>query len=547
MPARGNLLRREALYAPSAIDRPSQLIHLRDTQALTFLLDILASGTAGSRPAYLPTPAQFAVAVTCLVHPATTTRARTPEEKDAPAAALRLLRLVNKQIGPKAARFGAAFAFTHFESSRHGATRRRGDEGEETSQLNEDTVPLNLELGQSGALWSRTEDFWQAVGWAFNCSVLHPARWEVWRLWLEFMCEVLEDDWNERLRRVESARQAGSEKSEEKLKRPLRKSLLFRYIEGGSAGYGQNRRILRAIFADGGPGAVGEFREVFHKELKSLNRDANEENIKKREAAVNINEGQFGDYLTDDNDDSGEETSTSKQAHPRPQRASKRPRRSTHLRPDPTSTPPPPTPQTTGLTLLGGPTSLSLRQRLLTLLTHASDTLPATFIPLDDLYHLFVENIRHLPLPIYQTFLAPTTLPHFTSPQQITLAEYILSRILESSAPRHVEPFLTAENLVSSYLPYTAGSGNIADNAKVSIALETMVVLLAQGGMLVVTDGLRDAVQRGIVARGHKAQGDGRKRESGQRDEEGELVWLVESAERLMFLVEEIVPQKGMA
>ena len=64
----------------------------------------------------------------------------------------------------------------------------------------DESMPLNDILGNEESLWSRADDFWHAVGWAFNCSVRYPGRWERWRIWLELMCDVLQDDWNERER-----------------------------------------------------------------------------------------------------------------------------------------------------------------------------------------------------------------------------------------------------------------------------------------------------------------------------------------------------------
>ncbi|RHZ74752.1 hypothetical protein CDV55_109204 [Aspergillus turcosus] len=537
--------RRRAVSAPIS---PKKGYPLRThTQALSLLLNILSPGAIASGPVYVPSTQHLAVAATFLVHPSTTSRAKTAEEEEAPNAALRLLRLTNTLVGPISARFTAAFAFNHFESSRQGTRRRVEDDENANGDIsNDDTRTLNIDLCQSASLWSRAEDFWHAVGWAFNCSVLHPERWARWQIWLQFMCEVLEDDWNER------KRQSTAAADDEARRKILQKSLIYRYIAGGSAPYGRNRRILRAIFADGGSASVNEFREVFHKELKTPKRESN--NIKKREGEVNIDEDQFGDYLSKDEDESDATDSAAPVPTParRPTRQSKRSRRGA-AKDTPTTdavTADTDTPSTLqvqvhgGVSLLGGFQSLILRQRLLHILSAVSQDLPSSFATLEELYHLFVENIRHLPLPIYQAFVSPFVLPHFSPAAQTTLCEFLLFRMRENAAPDTDEEYLNQSKLEECFLPYAASTPSIVDNAKMSIALEALLVLLADSDMLTVTPELKAAVQEGIMARAEKVQVETRKNQASRKTEDIEWCWLLESGERLMFLVDEVLSQK---
>ncbi|ODM22797.1 hypothetical protein SI65_00386 [Aspergillus cristatus] len=518
------------------------------TQALNLLINIITSGTVASGPVFVPSPPLLAVAATFLVHPSTTTRARSPEEQEAPSAALRLLRLTNTLVGPITARFDTAFAFTHFEASRHGGIRRRASEDEGTSgneMLRNEWKLLNTELGQSSAVWSRAEDFWHAVGWAFNCSVLHPERWERWQVWLQFMCEVLEDDWNERKRHVErEVSGAGNGKEKKRLRQNiLQQSLIFQYIDGSSGSYGRNRRILRAIFADGTSGSVNEFREVFRNELKQLKRD--QENIKKREAEVNIDEEQYGDYMTKDEDESeeGDGATDNPMTTERRSKRTRRRTRNTTAEQQPTAT------VTTNntlyshgtLSLLGGLPSLALRQRLLHLLSAVSESLPDIFTTLEELYHLFIENIRHLPLPIYQSFISPHVLPHFSAAAQTTLCEFLLFRLRESTAPETEEEYLSQTKLEQCFLPYAASTASVVDNTKMALALEALVMLLAESEMLKVTPELRTAVEDGIMARAERAQ-DVKRNQSSKQVEDIEWCWLIESGERLLFMINELVP-----
>ncbi|GES60976.1 hypothetical protein ABOM_004423 [Aspergillus terreus] len=537
------------------------------TQALNLLLNILASSAVADTPTFIPSPQHLAVAATLLVHPSTTTRAKTAEEEEAPSVSLQLLRLTNSLVGPVAADFGSAFVFTHFDSSRRGRQRRAEDEHSTDGNIK----PLNLDLGQSASIWSRAEDFWHAVGWAFNCSVRHRERWAAWQLWLEFMCELLEADWSERVNlqrlRDETASEdaattstGNTRKKKNSDKQILKESMIFRYISEGAGGYGQHRRILRAIFADGGAGAVSEFREVFHNELKQLKRD--KQNVKKREIEVNIDEEQYGDYLTDDDDeddddnnttnDDPSETSTSTPAEPasnRPGRQTKRPRRGTRPSKDPSAKDDAVAAALSlaaayaldDASLLGGLPALALRQRLLHLLSEVSENLPDAFIGLEKLYHLFVENIRHLPLPVFQAFVSPAVLPHFSPAAQTTLCEVLLFRMRESAAPDTDELYLTQAKLEHCFLPYAASTPSIADNTKVSIALEALLILLADNDMLKITPQLREAVEAGVLNRVDRVQVETKKSLANRQKEDVEWSWLLESGDRLMYLVNDLL------
>ncbi|KAL1886516.1 hypothetical protein Plec18167_000447 [Paecilomyces lecythidis] len=514
------------------------------TQALDLLLSILTSGTVASGTAFIPSPQHLALAATFIVHPSTTTRAKTTEEREAANAALRLLRLTNTLVGPIAAKLDTAFSFRRFDSSsRHGGRRRADDSAASRELRDEETEPLNLEMGQNGSLWFRAEDFWHAVGWAFNCSVLHPKRWERWQLWLQFMCEVLEDDWNERIKQLEEM-DTGTEPAtpSRRRERLLKQSMIYRYLASGSAGHGQNRRILRAIFADGSGNAKNEFCEIFKNELKEPKRD--EETLKKRQANVNIDQDEYGDYLSKDEDESDETDTTSRM---RP----KRPRR-TKNKDQPEDIPDVAVIITNsvsdtlyangGVSSFGGFQSLALRQRLLHILSMVAEHMPKTFMPLEELYHLFVENIRHLPLPAFQSFVSPNVLPHFSPAEHSTLCEFLLFRMRESDAPDTDEPYLNQKKLEECYLPWAANTTTAVDNAKMSILLESLLSLLAQDGLLSITEELKQAVVEGIQARTDKAQDEIRRNQNRRNAEDIEWCWLIESGERLIFLVEDILP-----
>ncbi|RDW81136.1 uncharacterized protein DSM5745_04693 [Aspergillus mulundensis] len=506
-------------------------------EALRLLINTLSTDSNTDIPVFTPSPQHLALAATFLVHPSTTARLKTDEEQETPHVSLRMLHLVNNLVGPVNARFDLAFKFKHFEASRHGGRRyidgtsRKLTNSERKINLDED---IPIELAQSASVWSRAEDFWHAVGWAFNCAVLHPARWKYWRIWLEFMCQVLEDDWVQRQRIMEQ-----DPSHDDQI---LKDSIIVNYIVNSHAGFGRDRRILRAIFADGGASAVNEFREVFRKELKlSRKKENKDKDSRKRGAAVNVDADEYGDfYVSTDREDEGSS----------PGRGSKRPCRGAAARtkndaaiptpnPIPDSTIPDPTPSSS---LLGDMASLALRQRLCHLLSIVSNSFPKMFMRLLDLYQLFVENIRHLPLPIYQAFVSPLALTHSIPADCSTLCELLLFGLRDSSAADSDEQYLTQSKLETCFLPYAAASSSLSDNVKMSITLEALLVLLADGNMIQVTEETKQLTKKGIIRRAEKAQHETRKNQVARMSEDLEWAWLGESAERLTFLVEEVIP-----
>lgn len=492
-------------------------------------------------PVFVPAPQHLALAATLLVHPTTTTLAKSREEEDAASAALQLLRLTLQLAGPISAKFNIAFTFTHFDSSRHGRQWR----GEETTTSatgydNDDNTPLNLDLAKSKSIWSRAEDFWHVVGWTFNCSVLYPQRWERWLVWLEFMCWAMEVDWKRR----EVISSASDMDVPEGV---MKDSLIWKFIAPDSAVYGRDRRILRAIFADGSPASLTEFREIFKNELKEPQQE-NETPNKKKRAEVNIDADEYGDYLLQDDDESDTQD---KSIRTRPKRARRGTRAADHtvkgtLEEEESRRWADEVRSKGVIASYGGFQSLALRQRLLSLLTKVSLAIPKAFMSPNDLYHLFVENIRHLPLPVFQAFVSPTTLPWMSPDAQSTLCEALIWRMRESSGPHSNDAFLHQKKLQECYLPYAANTASAVDNAKISILLESLIVLLARNDSLRNTPLLREAVVTGNERRIAKAEAEIRRNKASRKLEDEEWSWLVESADRLLYLVQDILPKEDL-
>ncbi len=487
----------------------SRNLTVSDIPAINFLISLLTAGNTlnSPTPAFLPPAQHLALAATLVVHPNLTTRAKSQDHSEAANLALRYLRLVVQLVGPVNGDLQDAFAFWGVgTSSRRGGSGRRRT-GEDVSPTNDTLNSINSELATTGALWSRVEDFWQVVGWAFNCSILHKNRWERWSLWLEYMIEVLEKDWDIRGEEI-----GNSDMDKDDDQNPREQSMIVMYLSSEGATTNREKKILRAVFADASPRTLAEFPEVWRNETKELKKDGA---VKKREARIDIEEDNYGDYVEEDEDSDLEDNLNS-----------------------------PPTPSfltlvnststTNVANPLGGMDAIILRLRLLSLLSTVSAILPHMFTHLVTLYDIYLEHIRPLPLPTFFLIMSPSSLSLFTPAAASSLTQFILRSIIASSAPLPPKDDLEQDILERSYLPYAANTGSIADNAKVSICVETLLRLLDKHIGLVWSEGLQSAMEAGIEVREIKAKKGTKKKQ----DVEVNRMWLRASAERIRGVVE---------
>ncbi|KIW86652.1 uncharacterized protein Z519_12777 [Cladophialophora bantiana CBS 173.52] len=532
------------------------------TQAFSFLLSTTgnsASAISHFGPVTIPPPSQLALTATLTVHPTTTSRTNSREKWDQANAALQLLRLVYTLVGPVNADFTTAFAFCKFDFRFTRHSEHRLDDGEDDAGGGDNPSgdnDLNTTYARSQSLWTRAEDFWHLVGWAFNCACLpgiYAVRWNHYQLLLEFLIGVLETDWHVR----NSSESTSADES-----------LLWQYIELSAGGHSRARRILRAIFAGGSRSSLREFREIFPHELKEPERQ--DEKIKKRQVNVDIDKDIYGDYLgqddfdmsdSDDEDDVASSGNGASGRHPKRIQTRTRTPSSRGITPKGSAGSLRSVHTTDGedsssslSTTLGDPSCLSLRLRLLRLLTHVSahqtlmSTSPTTFPDLEDLYTLFVEFVRPLPLPVFAQIVLPTPSNPFEPTSLVILCEALLQRMLETSASSVRScVLLSQEKLEQEYLPFAASKNSVDANARVSILLESLARCLAQVGELKRKDSLAQAARDGVERRVGRVtdlaekQGGGKNR---QRDEGVAWEWLVESGERISRLVEDLAQEK---
>lgn len=495
---------------------------------------MLRSGSLSSPsnrlPAQIPPYQLFEVSATLIVHPAVTTRASTPEKLQAANAAARYLRDVNRTIGPISASFANAFTF---RSARTRGGRKRGVFGSfkgASSGGVEDERPIKSAMANKNSLWNNADDFWSVLGWAFNCSVKHRARWERWQMWLELMLEVMEDDWNERARirdeEVERDGMAGDEL--------LVQSIIAQYLIGAnSSSLSTRRRILRAILADGSSRMMNEFKEVFSKELKERKKEEEIKPIKE----MNLEKGDLGDlgFDPEEEEDLDDGDSDSNPGH-----ATRRSGRNAGAR------------RTSIVSLgsisdedmdddslspvdrLGGMDSIRLRQRILAFLAKVAEKLPEHFTPRHQLFDSYTEHLRPQPAPIFTTLIRTSLLP----PSALcVLAANTLLPLLPNSPPIYDMTPPSQDEWTQFFLPSAANTHGFSDNAKVTVLLQQVLQIILPD--LKWSKGFVEAVLKGIRARRKKARGLNKSGGGGLRSDEivAEKVFR-ESEQFLLLLVQ---------
>ncbi|KAI0548098.1 hypothetical protein F4679DRAFT_332881 [Xylaria curta] len=448
-----------------------------------FLLDSLLSTRSPSphEPAYCPPPSQISLLCSIIVHPDFTTRPKEPDWPEISLQSLVYLQDLLAVFGPINAGFKESVLFgTNATSDLDPEPHAAHDVSPHTDERG--LVRLSPRYG-NGTVWQHGRDFFSVVGWAFNCSFLYPERWQWWNRWLNFMLDLLERDVEERYKLDMEVT------SDEMLM--LQDSILTSYITQRSGRTADAVMwIMKALFADGNTPSTSVFQEVWHREHKSKSRRAL--NKRKREK-VNIDKGEYGGYLDDESIHSSQASE-------------------------------PPTPQKNRVKLAvakeEGPESayietIPLRQRLFSLVSYLCYGLgDASPIDFSNLYEKFEQRIKELPLPVFSSFINSST-SALRIDQQIEMLQGVLFLFVPPGAlsPRKVDRARFEEGGISPailercFLPYPANTIEVEDNAKMSLLLESLLMIVWQHGE---SDGggfseyLGEAVRKGIDARREK-------------------------------------------
>ncbi|MCJ1405704.1 hypothetical protein MMC11_008933 [Xylographa trunciseda] len=475
------------------------------SQALNLLLNLTTAGgsTPSIKPAFVPPPHHLALISTLSVHPALTTRAKTQEKLEAANLAIKYLGFVNRIVGPSNANLQDAFVFLGpGAASRRGGTSRRTTGGT-VSPSKEDFEIIDIELANVSSLWARAEDFWHVVGWGFNCSVVHKRRWERWQMWLEYMVGVLEDDW--------WMRPPGKQED----------SLIMKYLNPEDQENIGEKRIVRAIFADGSPRSLAEFKEVWVNETRERKTYTEANIVKKGTTKINIEEGQYGDYMQSSEDELEDDVPVESLINP-------------HFKPDSTSQ------RIDGSLLLGSSAALQLRLRLIALLVQVSRELPGKFISYSNLFDIYLAHIRPLPLLTFSLLLSPPYLRFLQLGEQSDFVQYIASSFISTSAPHMNFDDVDQEILEKCVLPWPANTTSIDDNAKLGACVETLLRLFSVAAGLKWTQRLQICAEQGIKAReGNATHRRKRKGEAGSgAGTESDRAWLEASGKRILGVLE---------
>jgi hypothetical protein len=509
-----------------------------DTSALNLLNNLLVSGTSyptPALPAYAPPPAHIAIASTLLVHPIHTTRAASSERLEVSAYSYILLRNTLNILGPVNAHLGEAFIFKSSRSNRRGRQGNVTREGSAASGSDDEAI--TSAIASENGLWTKAQDFWHVVGWGFNCSVRHPKRWEYWRPWLAFMVDVLEDDWTERERLDKDDKdyvdRLTRDSNPESDRNMLKDCILLTYLCTGGSRSMAIKRVVKSLFADGSVESLRSYPEVFPNET----REAHGANgtKRKRDMIVNVDREKYGDYL--DGDDFEQVEPTFDSSIPS-QRASP-------LSDDEGSTKP--GSKSSSKLAMGGPEAMTLRLRLLALISRACEEFPSEFCNIPDLYEHYYDNIRPLPIPSFSLFVSPSARSHLLPTQLSSIAQLHLRRLLPGNTPAVMldDDGLNQEVLEVCYLPFAANTSSLEDNVKVAICIETLLMLFATNCFLEPTSTLRKAINAGIKAR-QKRLIDRRKKVAVKSEEElANLEVMKNCGMRMTWLFEMLKRKEG--
>ena len=264
-----------------------------------------------ARSAWVPPSSQIALLSTLAIHPAHTNRPSEQEDVLVSTQAIMYLRSLLATVGPFNADLRSAFLFTH--GARGGRRGHGCDADFDGDDSSSDSEAIISRFAGESSIWARGQDFWKVVGWALNCSALHPQRWQYWKPWLEYMIDVLECDFSERQRldRESSQRAASPDGDDDSL---LRQSLMVTYLDKCSNRMGL-RQVFKAILAGGGQTSSLLFSEVFRRETKSASRGGTKR--KRADTVLDLENDKFGDYFDDDSPPSSQGSQASPLAKPR--------------------------------------------------------------------------------------------------------------------------------------------------------------------------------------------------------------------------------------
>lgn len=152
--------------------------------------------------------------------------------------------------------------------------------------------------------------------------------------------------------------------------------------------------------------------------------------------------------------------------------------------------------------------------------------------------------MRPLPVPAFSLMISPSPSSQLSTIIHVSLAQLLLLRLLPNTAPRpHTvtksdNDELSQAVLEICFLPFSANTSAVDDNAKVSILVESLFRIFLRSCPCYHTPDLEEVILKGILAREEKARGDKRRKDTSKRkkDMESDRMWLMQSGQRLKSL-----------
>lgn len=496
------------------------------SQGFSILSSGLNAGLDTNTPACIPPPQHLALASTLAVHPMMTTRTDDQDRHAAANDALKYLREVVAVVGVEnagireALQFGAPTDARNNRSSR-AKTRRSGQAY--ASDEEGDTGKLKSKYVEEQSIADNAQDFWAVVGWAFNCSVTHKARWARWSVWMELMLDIMDED----LKAHSSAGRRGPE---------LGNTLIARHVSIVGAGRNNKRRVMRAVLADGTAKSVAEFGEIWKHETKPPKKKEEANGAKRQK--LDLDNDEFGDYLDNESDEDTAETRSRRSRSataPRSRRSRTPAIPDTAMEDDDNDSGFSEATDGDAIADFGGMDSIRLRQRILALLTDFSRIAPNLFVDTEELFAIYTEFIRPLPLNVFQQFACPLK-PYMNPDYQASLNEMLFRPLLGTNA---TEGKIDQGEFERSFATSTATNTSATDNAKVSLLAESLLRELWKTGEL--TQDLHRTkvlVEQGVKLRQDKVAGNGRRKTGKNADADDEAkITMEHSGQRMMVLL----------
>jgi hypothetical protein len=180
-----------------------------------------------------------------------------------------------------------------------------------------------------------------------------------------------------------------------------------------------------------------------------------------------------------------------------------------------------------------------------------SATLPDDFVDFRELYEVYSMNAKSLPLPAFSLLFSPSALSAVPPEVFVSLARLVLVRLSPSTAPRPQAvsdqdgDSISQDILQRFILPSVATTSSTADNARVSVLVESLFRLYLKSCRAVRAPELDAAVEKGIRAREAKAKVKSDRRKRDNKDEEDDRAWLTASGDRLRSLVQWVGSSDG--